>query len=143
MPVKENEVGQFVLGIDNKDGAGRFTAEVPLPPGDEFRRSIYIQVRRSRPFGVLDTFDAPTPEPNCEIRNVSTVTPQALLLMNSEFLLTQADAIAVRVRRRGGVGGAGAGATRAWRLIFVAEPSGTATATERWRSWPRRRRRFD
>ena len=122
VPVKENEVGQFVLGIDNKDGAGRFTAEVPLPPGDEFRRSIYIQVRRSRPYSVLDTFDAPTPEPNCELRNTSTVTPQALLLMNGEFLLTQADAIAMRVRRESGPD-VRAQVLRTWRLIFVAEPS--------------------
>src|SRR5207247_2547478 len=78
VPVKENEVGQFVLGIDNKDGAGRFTAEIPLPAGDEFRRSVYVQVRRSRPLGVLDAFDVPMQEPNCECRNASTVAPQAL-----------------------------------------------------------------
>src|SRR5262249_42378278 len=28
VPVKENDAGQFVLGVENRDGAGRFTAEV-------------------------------------------------------------------------------------------------------------------
>src|SRR5205807_9675548 len=44
VPVKENDVGQIVIGIENKDGAGRFLAEVKLPDGQEFRRSVYVQV---------------------------------------------------------------------------------------------------
>ena len=36
---------------------------------DDFRRSIYVQVRRSSPLTVLDTFDAPVMVPNCEMRN--------------------------------------------------------------------------
>src|SRR5207245_2935126 len=80
VPVKENDVGQFVLGVENRDGAGRFTAEVPLPPGDDARRSVYVQVRRSRPLSVLDTFDWATAEPNCEARNRSTSPAHALLL---------------------------------------------------------------
>ena len=99
VPVKENEVGQFVLGIENKDTAGRFTKPVPLPPGEEFRRSVYVQVRRSRPFAVLDTFDWATTEPNCEVRNSSTVTPQALMLLNGEFLQAQSEAFAARAGR--------------------------------------------
>ncbi len=122
VPVKENEVGQFVLGIENKDGAGRFTAEVPLPPGEAYRRSVYVQVRRSRPLGVLDTFDWATPEPNCEVRTVSTVTPQALLLMNSEFMMAESVAFADRLQREAGADPR-AQVVRAWRLAFAAEPN--------------------
>jgi hypothetical protein len=122
VPVKENEVGQFVLGIDNKDGAGRFTKEIPLPPGDEFRRSIYAQVRRSRPLGVLDTFDWAATEPNCEARSSSTVTPQALLLMNSAFILEQSQAFAERLRAEAGPD-VKAQVTRAWRLAFGIDPT--------------------
>jgi mono/diheme cytochrome c family protein len=122
VPVKENEVGQFVLGIDNKDTAGRFTAEVPLPPGEEFRRSVYAQVRRSRPLGVLDTFDAPAMEPNCEARTASTVTPQSLMLMNSAFIVAQAGHFADRVRREAGEDPR-ARVVRAWRLAFGDEPA--------------------
>jgi mono/diheme cytochrome c family protein len=122
VPVKENEVGMFVLGIDTKDGAGRFTAEVPLPPGDEFRRSVYVQVRRSRPLAVLDTFDGATVEPNCEVRNSSTATPQALMLINGDFVIAQAEAFAARLRQEAGADPA-AQVARAWRLAYGAEPT--------------------
>lgn len=102
VPVKDNEAGQIVLGIENKDGAGRFLAEIPLQPGEEYRRSVYVQVRRSKPYYVLDTFDAATVTPVCEIRNSSTVTPQALLLMNSEFILQQSLAFASRLEKEAG-----------------------------------------
>ncbi len=122
VPVKENEVGQIVVGIENKDGAGRFTAEIPLPPGEEFRRSIYVQVRRSRPLAVLDTFDAAGLEPNCEARSASTVAPQALMLMNNSFTLSQAGHFAERVRHEAG-SDPRAQIIHAWRRVFTCEPS--------------------
>jgi mono/diheme cytochrome c family protein len=121
VPVMEDEVGQFVIGIENKNGENRPGPVIPLH-GEEFRRSVYVQVRRSRPLGVLDTFDAPAMEPNCAVRSASTVTPQALLFMNSEFVVEQAGYFAERVRREaGGEGHAQVG--RAWRLAFAARPS--------------------
>jgi hypothetical protein len=120
--VKENDVGQFVLGIENRDGAGRFTAEVPLPPGDESRRSVYVQVRRTRPLSVLDAFDWATAEPNCEARNRSTSTPQALMLLNGEFVVAQSEAFASRVREEVGAEPP-AQAERAWRLAYGCPPT--------------------
>ncbi|HIA19770.1 MAG TPA: DUF1553 domain-containing protein [Planctomycetaceae bacterium] len=67
--------------------------------GKEFRRSIYVQVRRSRPLAVLDTFDLPRMDPNCTGRASSTVAPQALMLMNSNFVITQARYFAGRLQR--------------------------------------------
>jgi len=64
---------------------------------DSPRRSIYLQVRRSKPISFLATFDAPVMETNCDRRVVSTGAPQSLMLMNSEFVLKQADAFAERV----------------------------------------------
>jgi len=127
VPVKENEVGQFVLGIDNQDGAGRFTAEVPLPPGDVYRRSLYVQVRRSRPLNVLDAFDWAAPDPCCEKRNSSTVAPQALLLMNGDFALAQAASFAARVKAEAGDDVA-AQVTRAWQLAYGVPPTEKETA---------------
>src|SRR5207249_11812675 len=49
VPVMEDEVGQFVLGIENKNGENRPGPVIALH-GEEFRRSVYVQVRRSRPF---------------------------------------------------------------------------------------------
>jgi hypothetical protein len=122
VPVMVDEVGQVVLGVDTRDGAGRPTGRV-VPLGDEvFRRSVYVQMRRSRPLSVLDTFDLPAQEPNCEARNASTVTPQALLLMNSPFIVTRAAEFAQRVRREAGEAPP-AQVERAWRLAFGCRPT--------------------
>jgi hypothetical protein len=90
--------------------------------GEEFRRSVYIQVRRSRTLSMFETFDAPTLTPNCEQRSFSTVTPQALLMMNSDFAVTYADAFAKRV-----LGEAPADDNQrvrlAWQLAYAAAPS--------------------
>ena len=79
--------GRVITGIDK----GTITLNKVDPAGDaDFRRSIYIQVRRSKPVTVLDTFDAPVMQPNCEMRAQTTVAPQSLLLMNDTFVLDSA-----------------------------------------------------
>lgn len=98
VPVMEDEDGQFVVGIENKNGENRPGPVIPLH-GEEYRRSLYVQVRRSRPLAVLSTFDAPAMEPNCEARTASTVAPQSLLLMNNDFVLEQAGAFADRLEQ--------------------------------------------
>src|SRR5437773_10524516 len=85
VPIMEDEVGQFVVGIENKNGENRPGPIIPLH-GEEFRRSVYVQVRRTRPLGVLETFDAAAVDPNCENRTASTVALQALMFMNNEFV---------------------------------------------------------
>jgi hypothetical protein len=127
VPVKENDAGQFVLGVENRDGAGRFTAEVPLPPGEDSRRSVYVQVRRSRPLAVLDTFDWAKAEPNCEARNSSTATPQSLMLLNGEFVIAQSEAFAERVRNEAG-GEVTDQVARAWRLAYGCSPTAAESA---------------
>ncbi len=84
VPVMLTEEGQVVLGVDTMDTAGRQTGKyIPLN-GEEFRRSIYVQIRRSRPLEMFAAFDAPDmTTANCEIRPVTTVSPQSLLLMNN------------------------------------------------------------
>jgi mono/diheme cytochrome c family protein len=124
VPVRENNEGQVVVGKGMKDLARGTVAEVPLPPGEVFRRSVYIEVRRTLPLGVLETFDAATTEPNCEARLSSTVTPQALLLMNSELLVQLSERFAARVQKDAGPDGK-AQVLRAWRLAFGREPSET------------------
>ncbi len=61
------------------------------------RRSIYLQVRRSQPLTLLQVFDHPVMETNCTRRGVSTVSSQALTMLNSDFMIQQADALAGRV----------------------------------------------
>ena len=69
-----------------------------LPEGDSARRSIYLQVRRTKPVSLLSTFDAPVMSVNCDRRVASTSAPQSLMLMNSDFVLTRAKAFAERLR---------------------------------------------
>jgi hypothetical protein len=121
VPVMEDNVGRFVIGKENKDGEGRNAAKVPLH-GEEFRRSVYVQVRRSRPLAVLAAFDAPRMEPNCERRNSSTVTPQALMLMNDETVLSLCRDFAARLQWECGSDELKQ-AARAWELTFGSRPS--------------------
>lgn len=120
VPVMADRVGQYVLGIENLN-AGRPGAIVPLK-GQEFRRSLYVQARRSRPLAMLDAFDLPRMEPNCESRASSTVAPQSLMLMNNDFVLEQAEHFAQRVASEAGEE-AQAQVSLAWQLAFNRRPS--------------------
>jgi mono/diheme cytochrome c family protein len=126
VPVMEDEVGQFVIGIENKNGENRPGPIIPMH-GEDFRRSVYVQARRSRPLAMLDTFDAPVMDPNCAARASSTVTPQSLMLMNSELIVTQASYFAQRLRDEAGLDPR-AQVTRAWQLAFGVNPSSVETS---------------
>ena len=115
VPVMADKVGQFVIGMENLN-AGRPGAVLPMK-GEDFRRSIFIQVRRSRPLGVLDTFDAAILQPNCTMRSQSTVAPQALMMMNGRFVRTQSVYIAERIEREVGRE-LPQQAARAWQLVY-------------------------
>jgi len=78
----------------------RPTGEI-VPAGEEKggRRSLYLLVRRSLPVTFLNSFDAPVMETNCTRRIVSTTPTQALALLNSSFVSTQAGHFARRLLR--------------------------------------------
>jgi hypothetical protein len=121
VPVTPDEFGQIVLGVDTRDTAGRFKGKAPPLGPEEFRRSLYVQVRRSTPLGMLETFDAALVTPNCETRNVSTVAPQSLLLMNSKAVQDQASAFAIRLQRE--ADDLPKRVVLGWRLAYAQEPS--------------------
>jgi Protein of unknown function (DUF1549)/Protein of unknown function (DUF1553)/Planctomycete cytochrome C len=127
VPIKEDEVGQVIVGVDTTDSAGRPTGKEITLNGAEFRRSLYVQVRRSKPLALLDTFDEPAMEPNCDARTTSTVAPQSLLLMNNELITTQARYLAERASRDAN-GEMTELVTRLWRLTFSREPTDTERA---------------
>jgi hypothetical protein len=120
VPIAYDDLGQVVVGVDTTDAAGRPTGKKVSLFGEEYRRSLYVQVRRSRPLAVLEAFDSALLSPNCEKRNASTVTPQALMLMNSRFIQEQADFFAERIEKEGGKE-VRAQVALAWRLAFAAE----------------------
>ena len=126
VPVMEDDVGQIIIGKENKDGEGKPGATIPLN-NEEFRRSLYVIAQRSRPLGMLEAFDAPVMEPNCEARNATTVAPQSLMLMNNQQVLALAEHFARRVQQDAGTEPR-AQAVRAWSLAFGSRPTEAQTA---------------
>jgi hypothetical protein len=120
VPVARDLVGRIVVGSQKTDGNGD-PVGVETGNGSDQRRSIYVQMRRSKPLTVLDTFDLPVMSPNCDSRAVTTVAPQSLLLMNDVFLINESRHLAERLRREF------PGDTRhqiedLWRILYGAPP---------------------
>lgn len=63
------------------------------------RRSVYLRYRRTEIPTMMDTFDYPEMGPNCLSRNVSTVSPQSLMLMNNAGIRSLASSFAGRVEK--------------------------------------------
>jgi len=77
----------------------------PLDAKDDhgtWRRSVYIFVKRSVLLPLIEVFDCPATVVSGPTRAVSTVSPQALALMNNEFVLQQAGFFAERVAKEAG-----------------------------------------
>ena len=129
VPVMLDEDGQVVIGIENLNGENRPGPVIPLH-GEEYRRSLYVQVRRSRPLAILDTFDLPTLDPNCTLRNSSTVAPQSLMLMNSDFILAAARQLAARLDQEHEAGSQSVDRIRfLWSVVFGRLPHETEQAS--------------
>ncbi|MEX1041508.1 MAG: PSD1 and planctomycete cytochrome C domain-containing protein [Pirellulaceae bacterium] len=116
VPVMADTVGRIVVGKENLN-AGRPGAVIDMK-GEDLRRSIYIQVRRSRPLSLLDTFDQPVMSPNCDLRRPSTNATQSLLMLNSDQLIDQARATAARLIKER-PDGLQQQLTLAWTLIYA------------------------
>lgn len=90
-----------------------------LDPEEHKRRSVYIFSKRQFPYPMFKTFDAPDAAASCGRRDVTTVAPQALTLLNSAFMLRSAQSFAERLagesdpRRK---------ADLAWELALARSP---------------------
>ena len=119
--IAKDPVGRIVVGREEKDANGD-VVRVVSHGADDFRRSLYLQVRRTEPVTVLETFDQPEMKPNCDRRRSTTVATQALLMLNDPFVIDNARALAERLRREA-PGDLRAQVTQAWRILFAATPS--------------------
>ncbi len=68
-----------------------------------WRRSIYVFSKRSIRYPLFEAYDQPNLINTCDRRNRSTIAPQALLLMNNNFVITQAKFFAERLRKEAGL----------------------------------------
>lgn len=95
-----------------------FVGQVVVPD-DVPRRGIYLEARRTSPVSLLAAFDSPVMAVNCDRRTPSTNAPQALMLMNSEFVLKHAVLLAQRVRQSLPADAAlDTQLETAWRLVY-------------------------
>lgn len=124
VPVMRNPEGQVVIGIDNTDSAGRPSGKYESLEGEEYRRSVYVQVRRSRPLEMFAAFDAPAmTDANCEIRPITTVSPQSLLLMNNLGMREHAQDFALRLEKECADSDWAKKVERAWGIAYGRRPS--------------------
>jgi hypothetical protein len=119
VPVAEDFDGMPVLGT-RKLNEGLFSGIDPVGEA-EFRRSLYIQMRRKLPLPMLEAFDLPVMKPNCDARRCTTVAPQSLLFLNNEFVIKQAGLIADRLLAE--PGSADQRVRRVWELLYAAPPT--------------------
>ncbi len=98
-------------------------------PAEHDRRSVYLQMKRSLTLPMLATFDAPDTATSCARRERSTVAPQALALLNSEFTAAQAAKFAARARKAAASESPDKLIDAAWRIGLGRLPSAAERAT--------------
>ena len=82
--------------------AGRLDSAPGGPASDDLtisRRSLYVQTARWDRSNFATLFDAANPDASVEKRDVSTIAPQSLFLLNHEFVASQAKHLANRLIR--------------------------------------------
>ena len=78
----------------------------PSEGEDRYRRSLYTFIKRTAPFAMATTFDAPTGESCIARRDVSNSPLQALTLLNDEMFMEAARALGAKAMTAGTEDGA-------------------------------------
>lgn len=86
-----------------------------------WRRSIYMFHKRVVQYPLMQAFDGPTALTSCGRRDVTTVAPQGLALLNDRFVRLRAEDLARRLRKEAGEE-IKAEVRLAWRLAFGRDP---------------------
>ena len=108
------------LTREEREGGMRDMSQWPVSSdaAEHDRRSVYLFIKRSYRLPMMETFDAADPSASCARRETSTVAPQALTLMNSEWMNAQAARLAARLATEKDP------VERVWRLTLGRSPSG-------------------
>ena len=102
-------------GLSRKDGDWKDSSA-----DERSRRSIYMMTKRSRLLPLMTVFDSSDTTASCGQREITTVAPQALALLNNHFAHGQSQALANRLANQ-------SSKTQeqiklAWRLAFGRNP---------------------
>jgi hypothetical protein len=89
---------------------------------DAWRRTVYVHTKRALMLPLLDTLDFCDTTRSAAKRNVTTVSPQALMLFNGDFVNEQAKYFAQRLRKEAGPDAASR-VELAFRLALCRPPS--------------------
>ena len=108
---------------------------------DRYRRSIYTFAKRTAPFALYTTFDAPSGESCTARRGVSNTALQALTLLNDPMMVEVAQALGRALAAREDTAGVDATLERAFRRVLTRPPTRAEFATLR-RFVDRHRTRF-
>ncbi|MBT45275.1 MAG: hypothetical protein CL922_07665 [Deltaproteobacteria bacterium] len=89
-------------------------------PEERQRRSIYMVSKRHLLLPLMTVFDFPNSEKPCGRRDVTTVAPQALAMLNNRFVHSRSEGLARRILakesdERGAI-------REAWRSVLAREP---------------------
>ena len=124
-------------GLSRKSGAWQAS-----PKSDQNRRSLYIFTQRSLLPPLMTVFDFSDTTLPCAQRDVTTVAPQALALLNNEFVHERSQSLARRVAVLGG--DRSAQVRQAW-LLALGRPAterevqaGLAHWQQQQEAWTRR-----
>ncbi|MBI4659328.1 MAG: DUF1549 domain-containing protein [Verrucomicrobia bacterium] len=101
--------------------SGRLDPSLGGPAGPEVdvpRRSLYVQTARWDRSNFAMLFDAANPDASVEMRTVSTVAPQALWMLNHDFVQAQAAHLAKRLIQEWS-GDKAARLQRAYQVLFA------------------------
>jgi hypothetical protein len=93
-----------------------------------WRRSLYVFSKRSIRYPLFEAYDQPNLINTCDRRNRSTIAPQALLLMNNNFVIQQAKYFAERLKKEAGPDTA-AEVDRAFQLALNRPPTAAEKAS--------------
>ena len=113
---KPTIAAEALEGLSRKSGAWQAS-----PRAEQNRRSLYIFTQRSLLPPLMTVFDFSDTTLPCAQRDVTTVAPQALALLNNEFVHDRSQALARRVSTAGEDRPSQVRA--AWRLTLGREPT--------------------
>ncbi len=94
----------------------------PFDEKDASRRTVYAFIKRSMVVPLLEVLDLCDTTRSAAQRNVTSVAPQALAMLNGDFVNRQSQHLAARVEREAGADRR-AQIVLAWRLTLCREPT--------------------
>ena len=113
-----------VLSTQSRPGNGWGSSN----PQEQARRSVYIFIKRTLGVPMLESFDAASPDSSTAARATTTIAPQALIMLNSEFMDQQAREFARRLMKEAGREPT-QDVTRAFQLAVGRNPSPAELST--------------